>query len=223
MSLESGKTLGGIGAILMVIGSFVPFLSLVGIILLLVGLKRLSDYYNDNRISQNALYGLIFGIIGIIAGAFVILSLVFGVAIISPTPDLVSPTFPLAFIGGIILALVIVFVFYLLTAIFFKKSFDILSEQSGEKMFGTAGLLLLIGAILTIILIGLLIMLVAWILVTVAFFSIKTKQPLPVTSQLPQPPTYVSASEEKKYCRFCGKENKIDSIFCEHCGNKLSN
>ncbi len=188
MSLESGKTLGGIGALLMVIGSFVPFLSLVGIILLLVGLKHLADYYGDSGIFQNALYGFIFGIIGIIAGAFVVLSLVFGLAIISPTPDLADP---LAFLGGIILALIVVFIFYLLTAIFYKRSFDILSEKTGEKMFGTAGLLLLIGAVLTIIIIGLLLMFIAWILLTVAFFSIKTptEQPSPPEGPPPPPPS----------------------------------
>ena len=173
MTLESGKTLGGIGALLMVIGTFVPFLSIVGIILLLVGLKRLADYYNENSIFQNALYGFLFGIIGVVAGAFVILALVFGFAIISPTTDFVDPAGPLAFIGGIIIALIVVFVFYLLATIFYKKSFDTLAQKTGEKMFGTAGLLLLIGAILTIIIIGLLLMFIASILVTVAFFSIK--------------------------------------------------
>lgn len=185
MSLESGKTLGGVGALLMVIGTFIPFLSLVGIILLLIGLKNLADHYNDNSIFQNALYGFLFGVIGIVAGAVVILSLIFGFALLAPV-DFIDPAGPLAFIGGIIIALIVVFIFYLLAAIFYKKSFDILSQKTGETMFGTAGLLLLIGAVLTIIIIGLLIMFVAWILLTVAFFSTRTQAPQPPT---PPPPS----------------------------------
>jgi uncharacterized membrane protein len=213
MSFESGKTLGGIGALLMVIGSFVPFVSLVGIILLLIGLKRLADYYKNNGIFQNALYGLIFGIVGIVAAALVILSLVFSFAI--------APIGGFAFFGGIIVALIVAFIFYLLTAIFYKKSFDILAEQTGEKMVGTAGLLLLIGAVLTIIIIGLLIMFIAWIVLTVAFFSIKMPETFQVAAPVTQPQPPVAVSTDKKYCRHCGGENKTDSVFCEYCGGKL--
>jgi uncharacterized membrane protein len=95
---------------------------------------------------------------------------------------------PLAFIGGVIIAVAVMFIFYLLGAMFFKKSFNILSMKSGEKMFDTAGLLLLIGAILTIIIIGVILMLVAWILVAVAFFSIKPPSALPPTPSQPPPP-----------------------------------
>jgi uncharacterized membrane protein len=47
MSLESGKTLGGVGAIFIAIGSVFPPLSLVGIILVLVAMRGLADYYED--------------------------------------------------------------------------------------------------------------------------------------------------------------------------------
>lgn len=184
MSLESGKTLGGIGALLMVIGSFVPFLSIIGIILLLIGLKRLAEYYNDNNIFQNALYGVIFGIIGIVAAAFIVLISFFGFAIFEMGTGFTTAG-PFAFVGSILVALIVAFIFYLLAAIFYKKSFDILSEKTEEKMFSTAGILLLIGAILTIVLIGLILMFVAWILATIAFFSIKT---VAVQPSAPPPP-----------------------------------
>ena len=45
-----------------------------------------------------------------------------------------------AFIGSIIIGVVILFVFYLLSAIFFKKSVYTLAAKTGERMFGTAGL-----------------------------------------------------------------------------------
>ena len=119
------------------------------------------------------------------------------------------------------MALIVAFIFYLLTAISYKKSFDILAEQTGEKMFGTAGLLLLIGAALTIIIIGLLKMFIAWIVLTVAFFSIKTPETFQVAALAtpPQPPVAVLTG--KKYCRHCGGENKTDAVFCEYCEGKL--
>jgi len=187
MSLESGKTLGGIGALLMVIGTFVPFLGLVGLILLFVALKRMGDYYKESGIFQNALYGLIFGIIGIVSLAVVVLAL-FGLSIIPAVPDFADSLGFLAFLGGIIVALVVAFIFYILTAVFFRRSFNMLSEKTGETMFGTAGLLLLIGAILTIIVVGLVLIFIAWILVTVAFFSIKTSTVQPSASEAPPPP-----------------------------------
>jgi len=92
------------------------------------------------------------------------------------------------FIGGVIVSLVLLYVFIIITTLYFRKSLNMLSAKSGEKIFETAGLLWLIGAILTIILVGFIIIWIAWILITVGFFSIKTPaaQP-PVTAQPPPP------------------------------------
>jgi uncharacterized membrane protein len=91
----------------------------------------------------------------------------------------------LGLIGSIIVAFVIAFVFVIVSAIFYRKSFDLLATKSGVNMFGTAGLLLLIGAVLTIILVGFIVMWIAFILLAVGFFSIKP----PTTEQPPVGPT----------------------------------
>jgi uncharacterized membrane protein len=187
MSVEPGKSLAGIGALLMVIGTFVPFLGIVGLILMLVGMKNLSEYYKDQSIFQNALYALIFGIIGIAALAFIIVGLIFGGSLLGisfgPAGGITGGL--IGFFVGIILALVVAFVFYILLAVYLRRSFDSLADKTGVGLFRTAGLLLFIGAILTIILVGLILIFVAWILVTVAFFSIPTASPPP--PQQPQP------------------------------------
>jgi uncharacterized membrane protein len=169
--LESGKSIAGIGALLLVIGSFVSFLSLVGIIpaivsfipfslvgiiLLLIGMKDLAEYYGQKSIFQDALYAVMFGIIGIVAVWFGILSLLFGAGLV-----------------GLILALVVTFIFYILMAVHFKRAFNSLANRTGQGTFRTAGSLLLAGAILTIIIIGFILVFIAWILAIVAFFSIK--------------------------------------------------
>lgn len=186
MSLESNKTLCGVGAILVALGSFVPFLGLVGIILVLVGMKGLADYYNEAGIFQNALYGLIFGIIGIIVAGIFLLSTFFGGLFRGMMMG--DGEFFGFSLAGLILALVALFIFFLLEAIFYKKSFNLIAAKSGEKMFDTAGTLLLIGAILTVIIVGLILILVAWILAAVAFFSIKATSPPPAPPPPPPPP-----------------------------------
>lgn len=185
MSVESSKTLGGVGALLVAIGTFIPLLALVGIILVLIALKQLADNYKDNDIFQNGLYGFIFGIIGIIALTLVIIGLIFGLAIFPVAPGIGA----LSIIGGVIIALVLAFIFNLLSAFFYRKSFTILAQKTGENMFDTAGLILLIGAILTIILVGIILTFVAWILVAVAFFSMRASvAPATPTSPPPLPP-----------------------------------
>lgn len=184
MTLESSKTLGGVGALLVAFGFFVPFLSIVGIILVFIALKGIADAYGDSSIFQNALYGIIFLIVGAVAGAVVILGAFFGIGWNTSTSATTDFTDIWAFVASIIIGVVILFVFYLLSAIFFKKSFDTLAAKTGERMFGTAGLLMLVGAILTIVVVGLIVLLIAWILAAVAFLSIKTTAAQPV----PPPP-----------------------------------
>lgn len=203
MSLESNRTLGGVGAILLAI----PFTNIIGIILVLIAMKGMADYYNDDDIFKNALYGFIFGVIGIIALIAFILMLAFGFAAISPV------VVPFAALGLAITTVIILYVFSLIAAIFYRRSLNTLSEKSGEQMFNTAGLILLIGA--AIPLFGEIIQFVAWILVAVGFFSIK------VSTQLPTPTLAVSTSEEKRFCRYCGAQIQFEAAFCPKCGKKV--
>jgi uncharacterized membrane protein len=187
MSMEPGKSIAGVGALLLIIGSFVPFLGIVGLILIMVGLKYLSDYYRDKNIFNNALYGIIFGIIGVAAAAFLIIALIFGGSFLgigyAPGGDITGNLF--AFFGGILITLVVAFIFYILMALYLKKAFDSLADRAGIGMFRTAGMLLLIGAILTIILIGLILIFVAWILLTIAFFSMSSSPQSPPAQTAP--------------------------------------
>ncbi|MEM3832217.1 MAG: DUF996 domain-containing protein [Thermoprotei archaeon] len=165
-SLHDAKIFGGIGSILML---FVP---VVGQILVLIGIKNISDVTNERPVFDNALYALIFGIIGSIAG-FVPLFM-----------------FPLFFTFTLLLpaiiALIAAFIFYLLSAIYLRKSFNRIAELLNIGHFKTAATLYLIGAILTIILVGLIIIFIAEIFMIIAFFSIPEQPPSP---QPPPPPT----------------------------------
>lgn len=210
MTLQSNKTLGGIGALFLVIspplafvaGVFASVLGLVGLILVLIALKGLADHYNESGIFNNSLYGVILSIIGVVV--FVAAIVVGAVGLLSELSlDLTTlTTDPAAiyamdwsrftnfdvlwdFLAIIAIGLLVLFIFAIIAAIFCRKSLTSLAEKSGVGLFGTAGLLLLIGAVLTIIVIGFLLIWVALILLTVAFFQIRTE---PTPPPPPMPP-----------------------------------
>ena len=201
MTLESDKTLGGVGALLVVIGflgffasGYVAILALIGMIITLIALKGMSDHYKEAGIFNNALYGVITLIIGVVAFiatlAVVILMTLSSFAIDWSDPAAIQAYFMnfnniWSIIGIVIVALVVLFAFAIVSAIFFRKSLTSLSTKSGENIFATAGLLWLIGAVLTIILVGFILIGIAWILIAVGFFSIKPTAP----PQSPPPPS----------------------------------
>ena len=213
-SLESDKTLAGVGSILLIF----PFVSIIGIILVFIGMKGMSDYYKEPGIYQHALSGLIFGIIGGIAlAAGVVLAFTFGFFALG--------------LGSLVItfgAIVIVFIFYLLMAMHYRQAFSLLAQRTGEQSFNTAGTLLWWGAILTIIFVGLILVFIAWIFATIAFFSIKVPsqaaQPYasaytpPPASSMPTVPPVQSA----RFCPNCGAPVALDATFCSHCGKPLS-
>lgn len=207
MDFESSKNLGGIGAVLVIIGVLgalgIPYaglLSLVGFIMVLISLKAMADYYKEGGIFNNALYGFITLIVGVIIFIAVAVSVVLSV-IASATLDWTNPSAIqeyfmsmgtsdiMAFAGSILLALVVLFIFLVVSAVLFRKSLNSLSEKSGEKPFSYAGLLWLVGAVLSIIGIGIILIWIAWILVAVGFFSMKkiTAEAAPST-QVPSTP-----------------------------------
>ncbi|HSV49276.1 MAG TPA: DUF996 domain-containing protein, partial [Candidatus Acidoferrales bacterium] len=189
-------------------------------ILLFIGLKGLSDYYKDQSIVGHAFKGLIFGIIGSIAATALTLTLFLGFFTIAPATDGIF-----AAIGAIaltIVILVVAFVFYLLMAMNLRRAFNTLAERSGENMFRTAGTLLWIGAILTIIAVGLILVWFAWLILAIAFFSMKLAptQPYNQPYQAP-PPTSTGTAPAGRYCPNCGSPVDANATFCPHCGKQL--
>ncbi len=207
MTLETNKNLGGVGAILIAIGGLATFgagyaglLSLIGLILVLISMKGFADHYNEAGIFNNALYAVIMVIIGVVAFIGIFVFSLFetlkdlGIAaedwanlgIILRERLMNMETF-WEFVGAIILALVVLFICVVIAVIFARNSLNLLGAKTGVGMFGTAGLLMLIGGILTIIFFGLILIWVAWILVAVAFFSIRTQPTQPQPQPTPTP------------------------------------
>jgi len=196
--LSDAKTLGGIGSILQII----PFISIVGYILTLIAVKYVSDEVNDSSIFSDMLYAVITGIVGFIVGASV---LFFGALSSMFTAGISAITGALAFLA-------IVWIVLIISAVFVRRAFDKMATKLNVGTFRTAGMLYFIGALLTIILVGFLILFIAFILQVVAFFSIQDTLSTP-QAQLP-------AQAGFKYCPSCGTQMPAAAGFCPKCGAK---
>ncbi len=188
--LSQAKIMGGVGSILMLL-SFIPtvggILGIIGFILVLIAVKYISDAVGDRTIFNNMLISVILGIIGIVVGLVMgIISLftLLGRSFRMPSdfsewfgPIPASPESLMSLIIGVIIVLVIIWIFYIISAVFLRKSFTAISSRLNVKLFGTAAFLYLIGSILLIVLVGFIVLLVALILQTIAFFSIPESPP----------------------------------------------
>ena len=210
MNLETSRILGGIGALLMFIG-VIPYISyfgiveLIGAILVLTALYSLGRYYQEGGIFNNALYGIVTGIVGVVIAVAVGISVV-----LVNIQDFLMKLFPswngdwstipslsgmtpntsnigigdiIPFIVGAILIFVILWVFAIIATFLIRRSLTQLSVKSSVGLFGTAGILLLVGAFLVIVFgLGLILMWIAALILAIAFFRLKpTQQPPPQT------------------------------------------
>ncbi len=214
-NVDSSKMLAAIGALLLFL-SFVPVIGIIGIILLFIGLKGLSDYYRDPSIYGHAFKGLIFGIIGTIA--VTALSLTSFTSWFTIAPSAASVFAALGLLALTIVILIVAFVFYLLMAMNLKRAFNTLAEKSGENMFRTAGNLLWWGAILTIIAVGLILVWIAWLILAIAFFSMKLAPAQPYNQPYTAPPPPAAGT---RYCPNCGSPVDANATFCPSCGKPL--
>jgi uncharacterized membrane protein len=165
----------------------------------MVALYNLGSYYTERGIFNNALYGLIAGIVGgVIAVGAIILSVLTSLtdfiytlypgwngdwsALSGLTPDPANFTLDaiVPFLAGIFAALLILWVFAIIATFFVRRSLISLSAKSGVGLFSTAGLLMLIGAVLIIAFgIGLLLIWISALILAIAFFRLKPQETQP--------------------------------------------
>ena len=199
MTFETSKTLSAVGALLIVLGAVLGFvisfsgaLSLIGIILLLIGLKGLANFYKEEGIFNNALYSMIIAVVGCVVGVGVMAA-----SAVSALADIgidwaniedwgnigtdVGNVFTdfdfgsiATLLGALLIGLIIFYVVLIISMYFLRKSMNQLSTKSGIGLFGTAGILVLIGAVIPVI--GLLIIWIGFVLATAALFQMKKEQ-----------------------------------------------
>lgn len=200
--LHSAKLLGGIGSILLLLLP-VPaagwLLAIIGLVLVLVAVKYLADELKDHNVFTNYLLSFILVIVGAFLAA--IIAVISFFSTISGTDwtafqNLTSPqqvfnmmqtSGLMAFLGGLLIALAVLWVLLIVSAIFFRKSFNKIATDTKTHLFHTTGLMYLIGAATVIVVgIGLIIIYITFIVQIVAFFSLP--ETLSAQEVMPPPP-----------------------------------
>jgi uncharacterized membrane protein len=190
--LSQAKTLGGVGSILVILTA-VPLvgfiLGIVGLVLILVAVKDISEAVNDRSIFNNMIISFFLGIVGlVVAGLVIVGSFLTYIGLRHlPGPNFNPSTVPtgnlVGFVLSVIAGLVVFWVVLTISAVFLRRSYGSIATRLNVSMFGTAGLVYLIGAATAILLVGFLLLFVAQILTIVAFFSIEEAPPIPPGAQ----------------------------------------
>ncbi len=197
--LGQAKVLGGVGALLSlltVVPSIGFIIGLVGLILVFIAVKYISEETKDHAIFQNYLMNFIFNIIAI--GAVIgIMILAFGISGGFSWINAVQgknitdfSTFWSTFgsmVIGCVLAILVAWIMLLIGALYLRKSYNSIAEHTKVDLFKTTGLVNLIGAATLIIVIGVFILIIARILEIVSYFSLPEN--LPAAPEPPKPMT----------------------------------
>jgi len=159
------KNLGTIGSILFfgaIVPKIGPFLGLAGFIMVIIAVYQISKLSGQKMIFRDYLVsiilaGIVPALLGIIGGASVIAWVAKG------TKGL--PTTSLLFFA-------LVWVAFIISGFFLKKSFTKIAEVSGVSNFKNAGDLYFIGSILLFLFgLGGILIIISWILQAIAFAS----------------------------------------------------
>ena len=200
-NLSNAKVFGGIGALLSLIGGFIPFAGpvvlIIGLILVFLAIKNISDETKNKSIFDNYLYYFILSIIAIVAAVVIMFASVGSIDFLNISEQSQNITDYTEFwnifggvVTGCVLALFIAWIFMIIAALFLRKSYTSIAEHTKVDLFKTTGLLYLIGAITLIVIIGALILLIAKIIEIIAFFSLPENLPkatkAPETNETPE-------------------------------------
>ena len=172
VNISTQKLLGGIGCVSMLLGS-IPgiignILSLLGIIFWLISLYQISKKIKKPEIFDKIMKGFILGILG-----FIIAFIFWSISYISFYSRSIRGEEGLSFgmYVGLFIAILIVYVSFIAYSYFQKEAYKILALATNHNLFNTAGLFIYIGAITSILIIGLVIAFIGMIILTVAFFT----------------------------------------------------
>ena len=188
--LSQANTYGGVGSILVLLAP-VPtigwLLAIVGFVLTLIAVKNISDFVRDSTIWNNMLISIVAAIAGILVGFFILLgsflrfmglnNLAFADFGNNFNPNSVSTGDWVGLITWAIAGIATMWILLTVSGVFLRRGYSKIGAGLNIVMFRTAGLLFLVGAATTIVLVGFIIIPIAIIMLIVAFFSINENMP----------------------------------------------
>jgi uncharacterized membrane protein len=185
--------MGGVGSILVLL-SFVPYVGflfgLAGLVMVLLAVKRISEAVKDREIFHNVLMAVILQIVGSAISVFVVIGSFFAfvgsqvmMAPFGPSfdgfggPGILGAGAVMAVLGSLLAGLIAIWIILIIAARFLRKGYEGIADKTGTRTFRTVGRWYYYGAWLMIILVGFVLILIAWILHIKAFFSLPESPP----------------------------------------------
>lgn len=168
--IESNTSiLGGVGTIFLLLG-WIPYIGfifyLAGLVMISIALKRISDMAKEKEIFKKWIISIILGFIAI-SLFFIAFFILIGLTNNYSNNDILF--------GSILIIGYLIFItLQIVLGILYKQIFYGVYDITNEKLFKTAGNMFFWGGILSIIFIGGILFFIGWIIIAVAFFSIKT-------------------------------------------------
>lgn len=199
-TLGQVKTYGGVGAILTLLLP-VPnigwLLALAGFVLTLLAVKYVSDIVRDRSIMDSMIISTVAAIAGVVAGGVVMFVSVlnyFGADNLF-SADYWADFSPASFttgdwvglLGSVFAGVVVIWALMTVSSVYLRRGLSRIGSALNVGLFGTAGLLFLIGAATTVVLVGFLLIPIAMILLAIAFFSIRENLPAPIQAPVASP------------------------------------
>ena len=205
-----------------VFGGFIIFIialvavAIAGFVLFMVAMNNLSNYYHDPAIFKNVLYAFILSLVstGVILALEFTLILSTILSTIAGITQTLSPSNSVPFILSYVVVIVVALAFGIVNGLLYMRAFNKLKEKSGVDIFGTAGLLYLIGIIVPLI------AWIAWIFAAMGFNKLKAAPAVAPYASYSIPPPLSSTAPTKR-CPNCGTDNYGDSSYCRNCGKPL--
>ncbi len=165
------KILGGLGALFIILG-LVPYIGWIlwisGFVLLIISLNKFSKIFQNQDIFKKFLTGVLISVVGSVI--FVIFGAISIVPILSHHGEIGN--FPTI---GMIFVLLAAYVLTIVSCYYFRESFKLLHQYTSVNLFKLAGNFIFWGAVGLIIFgIGAIAIIVGWIMLAVAFFTLQS-------------------------------------------------
>jgi uncharacterized membrane protein len=195
-------------------------IGLVGLILFILAMHQLSHYYKESGIFRNIVYALIVNVVGAIS-VFALFYLFITSSINSAinTPSTSVLPFLDQFIFSFLALVVLAMVLGIISAAFYMRAFNKLGEKSDCDSFKAAGVLYFVGVLLSVVLVGGILVWIAWIIAAYGFHSLK---PLSSTNIYSTPSAVTSPVPAQTLpCPNCGTGNVPEALYCGSCGKQL--
>ncbi|MCW3998637.1 MAG: DUF996 domain-containing protein [Candidatus Bathyarchaeota archaeon] len=224
------------------ISGIIGIFSFLGTILFWVAMFGFSRDYQERRIFNYILYGIVITVVVAVAAAAFMFAYLFAnigsiATGLNPNP---SQSDISTLLSPYISPFITIFEFIgLIYVVFEVLAFNLLSQKTSVPLFKHGARLLLLGGILSIViglvavasmtvdtqnltlimLPGSLVQYVGWALLAMAFFRIKpsSQQTYSGYNAVPAP-----TSTQVRVCTSCGAQNLPDALYCARCGQKLS-